>query len=155
MNLEIQLGLFGGDDDIQPSVGGSTLRAGPEPQLGFFVEPLSPVEGLAPSPPPPPLPDQLARDRIRSDLEANLLVEAGAGAGKTTEMVRRMVALVRGGRAEVDQIAAVTFTRKAAAELRERFQTALERELREAAGSGDTDTAAHLDRALRDIDRAF
>src|SRR5438045_699864 len=71
------------------------------------------------------LPDEVARRRIRFDLDTSLLVEAGAGAGKTTEMVRRMVSLVETGRAGVQQIAAVTFTRKAASELRERFQTAL------------------------------
>ena len=101
------------------------------------------------------LPDAEARERIRTDLSTNLLVEAGAGAGKTTEMVQRMVALVRTGTAQVHQLAAVTFTRKAAAELRERFQTALERELREAVESGAVETANRLDAALREIDRAF
>ncbi|HEX2167927.1 MAG TPA: UvrD-helicase domain-containing protein [Longimicrobiales bacterium] len=101
------------------------------------------------------LPDAEARQRIRTDLTTNLLVEAGAGAGKTTEMVQRMVALVRTGTAQVHQLAAVTFTRKAAAELRERFQTALERELRVAIDDGDLNTAARIDAALREIDRAF
>ncbi len=99
-------------------------------------------------------PDQDARDAVKHRLDRNLLVEAGAGAGKTFEMVTRMVALVRSGKATVDQIAAVTFTRKAAAELRERFQTVLERELRSARAANDGD-AAGLDRALREIDRAF
>jgi ATP-dependent helicase/nuclease subunit A len=103
----------------------------------------------------PRLPDQAARDRITDDLAVNLLVEAGAGAGKTTEMVRRMVALVRSGTARVDEIAAVTFTRKAAAELRERFQTALEKELRAALSEQALDTAARLDAALRSIDQCF
>jgi ATP-dependent helicase/nuclease subunit A len=101
------------------------------------------------------LPDEAARDRIRNDLDTNLLVEAGAGAGKTTEMVRRMVALVRTGRADIQQIAAVTFTRKAASELRERVQTALERALHDAGMTGDINAAERFDRALRDIDRAF
>jgi ATP-dependent helicase/nuclease subunit A len=110
---------------------------------------------FGPAPEPARLPDRDARDRIGEDLDTNLLVEAGAGAGKTTEMVRRMVALVRSGRAPVEQIAAVTFTRKAAGELRERFQTALERALGEALAEKDSDVAARLDRALREIDRAF
>ncbi|HEX6132779.1 MAG TPA: UvrD-helicase domain-containing protein [Longimicrobiales bacterium] len=105
--------------------------------------------------PAPLLPDAAARHIIQTDLTRNLLVEAGAGAGKTTEMVRRMVALVRTGTAAAHQLAAVTFTRKAAAELRERFQTALERELRAALASGDTETAVRVDAALREIDRAF
>lgn len=105
---------------------------------------------------PAALPDRAARDRIREDLHTSLLVEAGAGAGKTTEMVRRMVALVRSGTARVEEVAAVTFTRKAAAELRQRFQTELERDLREAVAADAADaTVARLDTALRQIDRAF
>jgi ATP-dependent helicase/nuclease subunit A len=120
-----------------------------------MTEQLSLFFDAPPPPPVPSLPDHAARVRIRTDLDANLLVEAGAGAGKTTEMVKRMVALVRSGRAEAAQIAAVTFTRKAAAELRERFQTELERELRDAAGRGEHDVVARIDGALREIDRAF
>ena len=104
-----------------------------------------------------PLPDTRAREAIARDLDANLLVEAGAGSGKTTELVRRMIALVESGVAEVDEIAAVTFTRKAAAELRVRFQEAIEQRL-----SLDGTPAAEgelgrdrLARALDVIDRAF
>ena len=67
-------------------------------------------------------PDQAVRDRISTNLDKSFLVEAGAGSGKTRQLLRRMVALVKTGHAKIDQIAAVTFTRKAAAELRERFQ---------------------------------
>ena len=98
-------------------------------------------------------PDQAARDRISRDLERNLLVEAGAGSGKTTSLVDRMVALVRSRACTVDQIAAVTFTRKAAAELRQKFQVVLEREAAKLArGHPDLDA---LEAAVRDIDHAF
>ncbi|UCG75115.1 MAG: UvrD-helicase domain-containing protein [Gemmatimonadota bacterium] len=107
----------------------------------------------APSFPSGPLEDQEARDRIRADLDTNLLVEAGAGAGKTTALTHRMVALIRGGKARIEDIAAVTFTRKAAAELRERFQAELERELKDCAANSPE--AKRLDQALRGIDRAF
>ncbi len=70
--------------------------------------------------------DRAARDRIANDLDTTFLVEAGAGSGKTTSLVTRMVSLITSGRTPVDRIAAVTFTRKAAAELREKFQEALE-----------------------------
>ncbi|MHC4924502.1 MAG: UvrD-helicase domain-containing protein, partial [Planctomycetota bacterium] len=103
-----------------------------------------------------PLPDAEARRRIQDDLDTNLLVEAGAGSGKTTELVARMVALVESGTARVDEIAAVTFTRKAAGELRERFQTRLEERLLEAAESGEgDDTLGLLSKALEEIDRGF
>lgn len=100
-------------------------------------------------------PDQAARQRIRSALDENLLVEAGAGSGKTSELVQRMVALVAAGRATVDEIVAVTFTRKAAAELTQRFQQKLEEALRHARAAGEGQTAEKLDRALREFDRGF
>ena len=96
--------------------------------------------------------DQPARDRIRTDLATNLLVEAGAGSGKTTSLVERMLEHVRTG-TPVERLTAVTFTRKAANELRERFQLRLERAVREAA---DDETArARCEQALRELDRAF
>ncbi len=99
----------------------------------------------------PPL-DQAARDRIRTDLRTNMLVEAGAGSGKTTSLVDRMLEHVRTG-TPVERLTAVTFTRKAANELRERFQVRLEREIRELpAGS---EQVIRCEQALREIDRAF
>ena len=47
-----------------------------------------------------------------------MLVEAAAGTGKTTSLVARMINLIREGKCPIDKLAAVTFTRKAAAELR-------------------------------------
>ncbi len=126
-------------------------------QIDLFREPEpAPASEAAPlrDPSGNVLPDAAARARIEDDLDTNLLVEAGAGAGKTTAMANRMVALVRSGRARPEQMAAVTFTRKAAAELRERFQTQLERELARAHASGDAARVETLDRALREIDRA-
>ena len=62
--------------------------------------------------------DADARELIRYSLDESLIVEAAAGTGKTSELVRRLVAVVRTGRAKVEQVVAVTFTRKAAGELR-------------------------------------
>jgi ATP-dependent helicase/nuclease subunit A len=104
-----------------------------------------------------PLPDAAARARVVEELDTNLLVEAGAGSGKTTALVARMVALITSGSATVDQIAAVTFTRKAAGELRERFQTRIEGTIRAGREAEKPDTLV-LDRlgdALDEIDRAF
>lgn len=98
-------------------------------------------------------PDEAARNRIREDLQRNLLVEAGAGSGKTTSLIDRMVALVRKGACTVDRIAAVTFTRKAAAELRQKFQERLERVVVELPLE-HPDLPA-LEAAIRDIDHAF
>lgn len=56
--------------------------------------------------------------------DVNIVVRAGAGSGKTTVLVERMVALVRSG-TEARTLAAITFTRKAAGEMRGRFFTSL------------------------------
>ena len=66
------------------------------------------------------------RDRIRNDLDTTLVVEAAAGTGKTTALVGRIVAALAGGRAELDRIVAVTFTEKAAGELKLRLRAEIE-----------------------------
>ena len=71
--------------------------------------------------------DQPARDAIVERLDENIVVEAGAGTGKTTSLVERVVALVTTGRASMGGIAAITFTEAAAAELRSRIGETLER----------------------------
>jgi ATP-dependent helicase/nuclease subunit A len=73
------------------------------------------------------LPDAEARRKIVEELDRTFFVEAGAGSGKTRSLVDRMIALLRTGRCDIRTLAAVTFTRKAAAELRGRFQVELER----------------------------
>ncbi|MDE2716771.1 MAG: UvrD-helicase domain-containing protein, partial [Chloroflexota bacterium] len=71
--------------------------------------------------------DQPARDAIVERLDENMVVEAGAGTGKTTSLVERVVALVTTGRANMGGIAAITFTEAAAAELRSRIGETLEK----------------------------
>ena len=73
------------------------------------------------------LADAGARRKIVEELDRTFFVEAGAGSGKTKSLVDRMVALLKAGKCKIGEIAAVTFTRKAAAELRGRFQVELER----------------------------
>jgi ATP-dependent exoDNAse (exonuclease V) beta subunit len=79
------------------------------------------------------LADQPARDRIRSNLDATLVVEAAAGTGKTTALVGRMVAALMAGRAQLDRVVAVTFTELAAGELKLRLRTEIERARRDPA----------------------
>ncbi len=81
------------------------------------------------------VPDEVARARIRSDLGSTLFVEAGAGSGKTTALVDRLVALVATGEAELGSIAAITFTDKAADELRDRARRELERRAQQYRGA--------------------
>jgi len=72
-----------------------------------------------------------ARVRIRDDHAATLFVEAGAGTGKTTALVARVVELVAtGGLLDIAGLAAITFTENAAAELRNRIREGLEQAAR-------------------------
>jgi len=98
------------------------------------------------------LSDADARERIRSDLDTTLVVEAAAGTGKTTELVARIIALVRTGRARLSSIAAVTFTDKAAGEMKLRLRAEVER-ARTAEGLQDAERA-HLDAALQELEVA-
>ncbi|MGH9278323.1 MAG: UvrD-helicase domain-containing protein, partial [Acidimicrobiales bacterium] len=54
-----------------------------------------------------------------------LLLVAGAGTGKTTVMAQRILHLVRSGRARPDEILGLTFTNKAAFNLKEKVRGAL------------------------------
>src|SRR6185436_5228139 len=74
------------------------------------------------------LPDADARRAISDALDETFVVEAAAGTGKTTELVTRIVRVLATGRATMDQIVAVTFTEKAAGELKLRLREALEYE---------------------------
>ncbi|MCK4538343.1 MAG: UvrD-helicase domain-containing protein [Candidatus Krumholzibacteria bacterium] len=63
-----------------------------------------------------------ARLRAVSDLDSSLCLEAGAGTGKTTLLVDRYLSIIGQGRALPGQIVAITFTEKAAAEMKSRLR---------------------------------
>jgi ATP-dependent helicase/nuclease subunit A len=73
------------------------------------------------------LADAEARRRILDDFGTTLFVEAAAGTGKTTALVGRIVALICSGIATLDRIVAVTFTEKAAGEMKLRLRAEIER----------------------------
>ncbi|MGH8980245.1 MAG: UvrD-helicase domain-containing protein [Acidimicrobiales bacterium] len=95
--------------------------------------------------------DHDARCLVREVLDRTIFATAGAGSGKTTLLVERVCALVVEGRARVDQLAVITFTEAAAAELRERVAEALERAAKTCedplAGVRATDALGALDGA--------
>ncbi len=63
---------------------------------------------------------------ITAPLEPAVVI-AGAGSGKTTLMAARVVYLVATGQVRPDEVLGLTFTTKAAAELRHRIRSALDR----------------------------
>jgi ATP-dependent helicase/nuclease subunit A len=74
-----------------------------------------------------PLPDHEARERAARDFTTNLVVTAGAGTGKTSLLVERVLSATVGARVPLERIAAITFTEKAAADMRVRVAAALEK----------------------------
>ena len=92
------------------------------------------------------------RELIRTALDETLVVEAAAGTGKTTALVDRMVRVLASGRAEMSGLVAVTFTEKAAGELKLR----LRQELEKARASEQLSAREHtaLEDALRSLEEA-
>ena len=76
------------------------------------------------------LTDAEARRRIRHDTASTLFVDAGAGSGKTQALVSRVQQLVVEDGVPIEQVAAVTFTERAAAELRDRLRDRFEQAAR-------------------------
>src|ERR1700716_4455956 len=96
------------------------------------------------------LPDAKARTRILSDLGTTFLVEAAAGTGKTTALVGRIVRLIRSGRGTLARTVAVTFTEKAAGEMKLRLRLEIEK----ARADATPEERARLDRALEELELA-
>lgn len=106
--------------------------------------------------------DAPERTRIANDLGSTLVVEAAAGTGKTTALVERVLSLLRTGTATLasgtGDLVAVTFTEKAAGEMKLRLRTEIERARTvAAAGNGDPKRRIEkerLDRALEQLEAA-
>ena len=109
--------------------------------------------------------DTISRQKIVDKTDSNFFVEAGAGSGKTTILVKRMVAMVEQG-LDVSKICAITFTKAAAGEFYDRFQKALiERSTAPTVegfvqkpgelGNPDNVTRERCLKALNDIDLCF
>jgi ATP-dependent helicase/nuclease subunit A len=95
--------------------------------------------------------DHDARERITvGGVNETLFVEAGAGTGKTSTLVARIVQLVLHEEESLADLAAITFTEAAAAELRDRVRHALVRE----AAEGDESRRERAAAALADFDVA-
>jgi ATP-dependent helicase/nuclease subunit A len=96
--------------------------------------------------------DQAVRDRIRDDLDVTLVIEAAAGTGKTTALVNRIVSVIGSGRGELARIVAVTFTEKAAGELKLRLRAEIERARQNT--EPFSEARARFDLALKQLEEA-
>lgn len=96
--------------------------------------------------------DNLVREKIEKCLDVNFIVEAGAGSGKTTCLVKRIISEIATGNAKIKEIVAITFTKKAADELKQRFQTKLETSILK---TEDKAIQIRLSDALSNIDNCF
>ncbi len=94
--------------------------------------------------------DAAARERIRHSLGESLIVEASAGTGKTSELIRRIVRVLATG-TPVQQIVAVTFTHKAAGELKIRLREELDKAR---AACADGQERLYLEDALERLEEA-
>jgi ATP-dependent helicase/nuclease subunit A len=95
--------------------------------------------------------DQAERERARTSRGESLVLEAGAGTGKTTLLVDRIESLLRSGDATVTDLAAVTFTENAAATMKLRLRERLERVR---ASEAPEEERARAARALESLERA-
>lgn len=95
--------------------------------------------------------DEAVRHRVRNELNTSFVISAGAGTGKTTLLIDRLVNIVLTGTLKLEQIAAVTFTENAATTLKLRLRDALEK----ARAQGTTAKVATLaSEGLAAIERA-
>ena len=95
--------------------------------------------------------DETTQRAVLSDFQTTFLLEAGAGTGKTQMLLQRLLALLRTRRSSLDRIAVITFTDKAATELRTRLRAEIEFVLERPLSEAERDA---LQTALRQLDRA-
>ena len=95
--------------------------------------------------------DEDARRLIEDAVDETLVVEAAAGTGKTTELINRILRVIATGRADVRGIVAVTFTEKAAGELKLRLRQGLEKQRSAAV---DSEVIERLNDAVQNLEEA-
>jgi ATP-dependent helicase/nuclease subunit A len=99
---------------------------------------------------PPRIADQAVRERVARLLDESQIVEASAGTGKTRILVDRLIEVVASGAGELSGCVVVTFTEKAAGELKLRVREAIEHG-RQAASD---ERRGRLDAALEQLEEA-
>ena len=95
--------------------------------------------------------DEKGRERIITETNKNLFVEASAGSGKTTKLVERMISMVENG-TDIKKICAITFTKNAANEFYRRFREEISNRI----GKEKDEAKKKLfEKAFADIDLCF
>ena len=74
------------------------------------------------------------QDKAINTLDKSVLVSAAAGSGKTSVLVERIIRIILEGRANVDEMLVVTFTKAAASEMRLRLSAAIKKHMEEVPG---------------------
>ncbi|MGB4338048.1 MAG: UvrD-helicase domain-containing protein, partial [Bacillota bacterium] len=82
-----------------------------------------------------------AQERAVFETHRSMVVSAGAGSGKTRVLVGRYMHLIESRMADVDEIVAITFTDKAAAEMKARVWAEMAAREAAARASGDEEQA--------------
>lgn len=98
--------------------------------------------------------DDEARNIVINKINQNVFTPAGAGSGKTTSLVKRLITIVKEGRS-VDRICTITFTVNAANEFYQRFQELLIEEEGKLKKEGKMQELLYVQNALKDIDKCF
>ena len=121
---------------------------GQRPSIVFSAERIAELLTVPPNTPLTPTREQQAV--IEHPLAGTALVVAGAGSGKTETMANRVVWLVANGLVAPDQVLGLTFTRKAAGELRERIAGRLATFAERLADAAERGALSELEQARAD-----
>jgi ATP-dependent helicase/nuclease subunit A len=106
----------------------------------------------------PPLADQAVRERAASAADVNIVVTAGAGTGKTTLLIDRLTHLLLRPhqRVAINQIVALTFTNKAASEMKLRLrQRLLVMQEMARGGSSQVDSSSYEAGVIKDLQALY
>jgi len=94
--------------------------------------------------------DSQSRLQIRNNLNSSYYVEAGAGTGKTTVLVDRIVSLILNKKTPINKIAAITFNKSAAKNIKDKIRNSLESILLE--NNTTYETQRNIEESLNELE---